>query len=66
MREPHRTSAPQCKYTHACVVRARMHQHVHIEPLEQSVVRRCICERDERRFERFVACRVRDEGYQDW
>lgn len=51
-----------------------MHQHVHIEPLEQSVVRRGICERYEHHFERLVACcvcgctcaGVRDEGCQDW
>jgi hypothetical protein len=45
-----------------------MHQHVHVKPLEQrvGVVRRCVCERNECRFERFVVCAgVRYEGYQD-
>jgi hypothetical protein len=68
MRDPHRTSAPQRKYTHARVLRACMHQHVHVKSLEQRVglVRRCVCERYECHFERFVACAgVRYEGYQD-
>ena len=69
MREPKRACAPQRKYAHTRVVRARVHQHIHIEPLEQRVVvviRRGIAERDERRFECRVACAgVRDEGHED-
>ena len=69
MREPKRARAPQRKYAHACVVRARVHQHVHIESLKQRVVvviRRGIAERDEHRFECRVACAgMRDEGHED-